>query len=235
MSRNPSPRQLSMENDDVKKVIEIAEGILNDNKILDANYLYYIVKRELSLKRKHIMDILHFLFKNKIIHEGSRFTKESILENDIRQKIFILVKTLPGIHFSLLKKKVFEDVKGIVGSSGHLIWHLGMLIKFNLIKKIKVKNYSLFLPFKMDEEKATVAFFLRDQLYKKVIKLLLKHASFKKSDIYKHINEKREIVYYRLKVMEENGIIQPDESDDKKVILNREKKDLIQQIIAGEE
>ena len=60
-----------------------------------------------------------------------------------------------------------------LGSPGQLLWHLEMLMKFNYIKKIKVGNYTIFLPIEMDTELGTINFLLQDKINRKIVGLLI--------------------------------------------------------------
>ena len=80
-----------------------------------------------------------------------------------------------------------------MGSSGQLVWHLEMLLKFNYINKIKVGHFTIFFPFELDENVGRILFILRDQINNKIIHLLIENKTFIKSEIYKRM--KREKMY----------------------------------------
>ena len=179
----------------VKNVLEIAEEIISKNKVLNVENLYNIAKKRLKLPRNGLLSIIQFLINKKLLIEGSKFSRETVLSNPIRIGILNYIYNHPGVHFSDLRKTALPEEKG---SSGQLVWHLEMLLKFNYITKIKVGNYTVFLPFEMDEKVGRILFMLRDRINFKVIELLFKENIVAKSEIYKLIEEKREDVYYRI-------------------------------------
>lgn len=225
------PKPFGMEHPSVKKVIEIAEEIMGTNKVLTAEILYNMAKKRLKIPRNGLLSIIHFLINKKILIEGSKFSKEKVLINQCRRRIYNYITKYPGTHFSLLRKKVLYNALGTIGSSGQLVWHVEMLLKFNYIKKIKVGNYTVFLPFDMDDETGKLFFLLRDKINNKLLNLLVEQQSIIKSEIYKTINEKREDVYYRLKNLIDYGLISLGKESDKEILLNPNKKEFVLEII----
>jgi len=104
-----------------------------------------------------------------------------------------------------------------------------MLLKFNYVKTIKLKNYLLFLPLDIDDEAGIIYFFLRDDLNLRIIKLLIEKKQIKRVDISKNLAESRELVYYHLNNLLDHSLI--DLNEDKFVYINPEKGLLIESII----
>ena len=162
--------------------------------------------------------------------EGSKYTKKSILSNPYRRAIYHFVRTNLGAHFSLIKKEIFSDKKS-AGSAGQLIWHLEMLLKFKYIKKMKMGNFTLFLPIDLDDELGLISFLLRDELNKKIFNLIAEKGQVKKTEIYKILNEPRELVYYRINNLIEYGILIPLEKEPDELTLTHKKKEIIKKIL----
>ena len=219
---------IALDHPTVKMVIEIAEEILSENKVLNVETLYNIAKKSLKIPKKGLLFIIQYLLNKKILIEGSKFSRETVLSNRIRNKIYRYIRMNPGIHFSILKKKVFSEE---AGSSGQLVWHLGLLLKFNYIKKIKVGHYSVLLPYELDEEEGRILFVLRDRINSKIIHLLIENETFIKSEIYKIIEEKREDVYYRIKNLVDHDLITYSEPSNKVLRINKNVKDVIEEIL----
>ena len=211
----------------VKEVLEIAEEIMSKNKVLNVENLYNIAKKRLKLPRNGLLSIIQFLINKKLLIEGSKFSRESVLSNHIRNGILNYINRHPGAHFSDLRKNALSEE---MGSSGQLVWHLEMLLKFNYINKIKVGNYTVFLPYDMNENEGRTLFMLRDRINFKVIELLLKENTEAKSEIYKAINEKREDVYYRINNLLDLGIIIENPKSVKELCINPNFKEKISEL-----
>jgi predicted transcriptional regulator len=145
-----------------------------------------------------------------------------VLSNPTRKRIYDYIRANPGVHFSILRKKALSDESE---SSGQLVWHLEMLLKFNYINKIKAGNYTVFLPIEMEVELGIINFLLRDKINRKILDLLTKQSSIKNSEIFKLIDEKREKVNYRLKNLNNYDLIYYKEDPSKEVYLNPDKQE----------
>jgi len=222
---------IKLENPSLQNVLKIAEEILSKKKMLNVEYLYKISKKRLKLPHQGLSSIIQYLLNQKILVPGSRYTKKSVLLNPYRKRIYTLIKTQLGVHFSVIRKKVFSNRESNIGSSGQLIWHLEMLLKFNYIKKVKIKNYTIFLPKEVDEELGLYYFYLREKINNRIIKFLIKVNSAKKSDIYKALNEERVNVYYRINNLIDNDIISLKEGNNKEICVNPAKREYIAKIL----
>ncbi len=214
-------KTIGLEHPTVKRVIEIAEEILSNNKVLNVEILYNVAKKRLKIPRNGLLFIIQFLIDKKILIEGSKFSKETVLSNYVRNRIYRYIIMNPGVHFSILRKKALSEE---VGSSGQLVWHLEMLLRFNYIKKIKVGHYTIFLPYEIDEDIGRILFILRDRINNKILHLLIENESFIKSDIYKEIDEKRADVYYRINNLLNHGIITLNKDLDTEMCINHDLK-----------
>lgn len=222
---------LTLKHPSVQSVLKIAEEIMAKNQILNIENLYNLAKRRLKIPRKGLLSIIQFLINKKVLIEGSKFSRDTVLLNYLRKKIYRFIKTQGAVHFSLIRKSVNSDREGTLTSSGQLIWHLEMLIKFKFIKKIKVGNYTVFLPTEMDEELGVIHFLLKDKLNKKIIILTYKQELIKRSEVYKTLNEKRENVYYRINNLIEHNILSLKQEPNKEILINPDKKELLDEIL----
>ncbi|MFX1501032.1 MAG: hypothetical protein ACFFDH_08730 [Promethearchaeota archaeon] len=216
---------LSLKHPSVQRVIEIAEEIVEENKKLTIDNLYYRAKRILRIPRKGLKAIIQYLVNKKIIVNQSRFTKKSILAHPLREAIYSFIKDNLGVHLSTIRKNFQSENIG----TGQLLWHLKMLLKFNYVKSIKLKNYLLFLPIEIDDEIGIINFFLRNDLNFRIVKLLLGKKEFKRTEIYKNLAESRELVYYHLNNLIEHNLIELMEN--KSAYINPKKVLLIESTI----
>jgi len=215
-------KPMGLDHPNVKRVIEIAEEIMGKNKVLNIETLYNVAKKSMKLPRNGLLFIIQFLINKKILIEGSKFSRETVLANPTRRGLCNYIRANPGAHFSILRNKALSDASG---SSGQLVWHLEMLLNFNYIYKIKVGNYTVFLPIEMEVELGTINFLLRDKINRKIVGLLKTQSSIKSSEVFKFIDEKREQVNYRLKNLVNYNLICLKEDSSKEVYLNPDKQE----------
>lgn len=228
MSQYTNVISIGQEHPSVEQVLEIAEEILDENKILNIDTLYYRAKKRLKIPRKGLNAIIQFLINNKILVNRSKFTKRTVLTNPTRKLIYNFIQQNIGAHFSLIKN--FGGSDGELGSPGELIWHLDMLIRFNYIKKQTLKNYTIFLPSEVDDESGSIYFVLQDELYRKILNHLLSNDSQERSQIHKSLGENRGTIYYRIQNLIEFQIL--DLLADNKVNLNPKKRDVLIQVLS---
>ncbi|MFW9784050.1 MAG: hypothetical protein ACFFFB_17330, partial [Candidatus Heimdallarchaeota archaeon] len=223
------PLSLGMDHPSVQQVIQIALELTEEHKIINTELLYNRANRVLKIPGSGLRSIIQMLLNRKILVDGSRFTRESVLKNQFRFYIYKMIKTNIGAHFSFLKTKVSDQKEGDMGV-GHLIWHLEKLIEFNLIKKLKVTNCTIFLPIEIDDDIGILHFFMRNELNRKIVEFLLHHENVNKADIYKELNSKREKTYYHINKLIESDIIATD-TEGTIISINSSKRDLIIEVI----
>lgn len=222
---------LSLDNPNVQRVIEIAKDIMSQNKILTVERLLNVSKKVLNIPQPGLFSIIQFLIKNHVLIDGSKFSRESVLDNYLRKNILEYIRLKGCAHFSLLRKKVVSERDKNSGSSGQLIWHLKLLIKFNYIKKIKVGNYTVFLPIEMEDELGIITFLLQDMINRKIVALLAAQTSIKNNEISKKIKEDRGKVNYRLKNLINYEILCYIEDSEKEIYVNPEKLEEVIKIL----
>ncbi len=223
--------QLSLENPNVQRVIELAKEIMSQNKILTVERLLNVSKKVLNIPQPGLFSIIQFLIKNHVLIDGSKFSRESVLDNYLRKNILEYIRLNGCVHFSLLRKEVLSARGGNLGSSGQLIWHLEMLMKFNYIKKIKVGNYTIFLPIEMDTELGIINFLLQDKINRKIVGLLIEKKSVKNYEVFKKIDEDRGKVNYRIKNLINYEIICYNKDSDKETYVNPDKQEKVINIL----
>ena len=181
----------------------------------------------MKLPRKGILKIIKFLLNKKILIEGSRLSKKSCIKNQYRQRIYNYIKNNIGSNFTFIRENVLLDDGVNIGSPGQFAWHLEILLKFNYIKKIKFKKYTIFVPIDVDERKAIFYFLLREKNKNAIINLLSKHDTLKKSDIYKILNEPRENIYYHINSLLDEEIVIHQEKTSDLICINPDIKEIV--------
>ncbi|MFX1585973.1 MAG: hypothetical protein ACFFDL_15605 [Promethearchaeota archaeon] len=218
---------LTLGHPSVQQVLEIAEELVRENRVLNTRIIYNRAKHRLKIPRNGLLKIIQMLIDRHILINGSHFTRESVLSNEMRNYIYEIINSELGIHFSEIKRKI-DTVSEI--STGQLIWHLEMLLKFGLIKKIKFKNYSIFLPIEIEDQLGIIYFLLRDELNRNILRLLAKNGRMQKSSLYEDLKGDREKLYYHLNVLKDNDIIMTKEGEEDLFYIVPELEQLIKNV-----
>jgi len=207
MSQEILAPSLGIEHPTVKGVIRIANEVLKEGRVLNIEYLYRRAKRELKIPREGLLTIIQYLVNKKIIINGSKFTKDTILDNDIRSIVYNFIQQNIGLHFSAIKRNVVNFLKGDQIGVGQLIWHLEMLLKFNLIKSFELGNHTIFIPVEIDETIAKIYYLARNSVRNKILRHLIEIERTTRPLIAEVIQENRENVYYHIKILIEHDCI----------------------------
>ena len=195
---------VTLDHPSVQKVLQIVENLVHENKVITTRIIYNRAKHRLKIPRNGLLKIIQLLIDRKILVDGSRFTRDSVLLNKMRNFVYEIIISDLGIHFSEIKRKI-DSVSEV--STGQLIWHIEMLLKFAMIKKVKFKNYTIFLPIDIEDRIGVMHFLLRDKTNFNILELLSKKGPIEKSSLYESLKEEREKVYYHLKTLQDNDII----------------------------
>jgi predicted transcriptional regulator len=228
MSQEILAPSLGLEHPTVKGVIRIANEVLKEGRVLNIEYLYRRAKRELKIPREGLLTIIQYLVNKKILINGSKFTKDSVLENDIRNLVYSYIQQNIGLHFSAIKRDLVKFLKGSQIGVGQLIWHLEMLLKFNLIKSFELGNHTIFIPVKMDENIAKIYYLARNLVRNKILRHLNEIERSTRPQIAEGIQESRENVYYHIKILVEHDCLV---NIDKELYLNPKLKQQIIEVI----
>jgi len=221
MSQEILAPSLGIDHPTVKGVIRIANEILNEGRRLNIEYLYRRAKRELKIPREGLLTIIQYLVNKKIIINGSKFTIDTILDNEIRNLVYKFIQENIGLHFSAIKRNVVKIMKGSQIGVGQLIWHLEMLLKFNMIKCFELGNHTIFIPVEDDEKIAKIYYLARNIVRNKILRYFIENERTTRPVIPEEIQENRENVYYHIKILIEHKCII---SINKELFLNPEIK-----------
>ena len=134
------------------------------NKII--SYLHNIFKNtSMNVNKNGIQKILISLAEKKKIAFGSKLTKEDILLNSNRKKIYDFIREHPGTYFNRILNEL--DLNNNV-----IVWHLSFLEKFNFIKKMKIEYHEVYFESHLDLQKIKKIHILSKEKSKKIINYL---------------------------------------------------------------
>ena len=119
-------------------VITIINEYLEKNRYFGAHEIIPFIssrfaKSGININENGIRLILKSLIERNYIVEGSKLTREDILLNSNRARIYECIMKNPGIHFNKLVMELKLTIPVVE-------WHLNILIKFNYISMEKIDN-----------------------------------------------------------------------------------------------
>jgi len=175
-------------------------------------------KSSININDQGIKSILNsFIDKNYIV-QGSKLTRDRVLNNKNRQIIYESIKKTPGIYFYKLTKKL--------NMSNHVVaWHINILYKFNYISKDIIDNHEIYFDSDMERLNAEAAYFLRKEKCKQIIDHLKNDGNIGitksklSNDLKKHYN----IISKYVDKLEDIGILSAEALSNKTLYYINEK------------
>ena len=178
--------------------------LLNPNFILIliiilSSYLIYIVSIDTILS---LNDYKYYCKKKRAqIYQNHNLSFDEIFESETRKKIIDTILKEPGIHHNDLLRKCKIH-------RGQLQWHLSVLIKYNIIRKEKLGQYSVFYPINYEDQNVdSKKYLLRSKQSTKILDLIESQPGIYSSKIAHRLNLKRNSVKYHIDKLLKNHLI----------------------------
>ena len=189
-----------------KIVFTVVQEYLNKNRYFDVNEITpFIVSRfrlsSININIKGIEEILRSLVKKKIIVEGSKLSIDEILNNEKRKIIYQFILNNPGTYFYKIVTQL--------GISNHVVvWHLKMLLKFDLIQVEKVENHDVYFDSNFNIKKSKFAYITSQEKGKKIIEYLRQNDfGLSKSQLSKELKMHPNTISKYLKILEQFNVV----------------------------
>lgn len=154
------------------------ESIVFDTikEYLDANRCFekdkiigYIIARfakdNININGVGIRANLEVLLENNMVVEGSKMTKEDVLENSNRSQVYNYIKDNPGAYPN--------KIVNALGMSTFLVnWHLEMLLKFNYVRSERIDNMDAYFDSEMNPEYDEINHLISREKCNKIVEYL---------------------------------------------------------------
>ena len=112
-----------------------------------------------------IVKILNSFIDRNIIVEGSKLTIEDVLVSKKRREIFKFIEQNPGTYY-------YNIVRELGMASHVVVWHVEILLDFNLINSIEEDNHDIYFSGEIPPEKAKKLYYLVNEKSKKILSYL---------------------------------------------------------------
>jgi len=144
----------------------------------------------------------YFVHKSFNYSGRSRLTIQEIFDNENRRDIINAILEDPGIHNNELLRKCNIQ-------KGQLQWHLDVLLKYNIIRKKKFGQYTIYFPV-MNTIEAIDTFsngLMKSETTAKIFELIQKNPGISSSEISNKIDLARNTVKYHVDKLSESNLI----------------------------
>jgi predicted transcriptional regulator len=144
-----------------------------------------------------------FFLKKSYIQKGrSYLTLSEIFESESRSNILKQILNNPGIHQNELLRKCNMQ-------KGQLQWHLEILLKYNIIKKKKFGQYSIYFPILNNIEiyESFENGLAKSETTTQIFHLIQENPGIYSSEIARKINLARNTVKYHIDKLNKDNLI----------------------------
>ncbi len=148
-----------------------------------------------------IRTILKSLIEKNFIVEGSKLTKNDILLNFNRKKIYNYIQKNPGVYFYNIVSNLDLNIPVVE-------WHLNILIKFMYICKEKIENKEVYFDVNVKSEERMIIYLISKDKCKEIINFLKEHQEgTTRTQISEQLNMHSTTVAKYTDKLLENGIL----------------------------
>ena len=184
-----------------QRIFEIIKDYLDKNPFFTLDDLYRICKKNAKVPDNEIHSILNGFINNKLIVDGSKLTRDTILKNPTRTEIYHFISKNPALNFTQILKK-FN-----LGSYAAR-WHLEMLRKFGFIRQKKIKIYNVYFRRDFPENKESVVYTLRNRNALRIY-LCLQYTSLNSNNLAQVLNLNYSTIQYHIQELMQHKLITP--------------------------
>lgn len=180
-------------------IYEIAKEYIRKNPHFTINEIFSFAKRVSKLSADEIMKILNNFIKKKVIIPGSRLTRDSLLQNETRKRIYDYISDNPGTNFTQMI--TYIDIGPYAGR-----WHLEMLKRFGFIREQNFAKYKIYYREDFPKDKELIIFTLRNPKIFKIYSVL-KNQPLKPNDLSVILDFPYSTTQYQLKKLQQNKLV----------------------------
>ena len=183
-----------------RRILQILYKIKNKNQNITALTLFERCHRELPNPAPEIERAIRDLFRKKYLVEGRSLTKDDILTNQYRNKIYRYILENNGTHKRELMR--FFGLGAFLARH-----HLHILKIFGFIREKKYKNRLVFFPIDFEETREEEALILGDKTNRAIYDCIKSSNQVRLSEIVKTLEIPASIIQYHLKQLLKGNLI----------------------------
>ncbi|MHA1649582.1 MAG: hypothetical protein ACTSYB_05255 [Candidatus Helarchaeota archaeon] len=183
-----------------RDILQIALELIKSKKTITLQKLYYLAKKKSKESSEAISSAIYQLTLKKYIIPGTKMTKNQVLLNEKRNKIYGYIIDRPGCHLNEIKQ--FMNIKGQL-----IKWHLLILEKFGYIYSQKYLKYLNFFPYNFKRNLIIPYLSLKHPLSYKILLTLMKHPLIHLNNLKELMHENFTSLKYQLEKLIDSGVV----------------------------
>ena len=122
-------------------------------------------KEDININGVGIRANLEVLLENNMVVEGSKLTKDDVLLNSNRKRVYNYIRDNPGAYPNKI-------VNALSMSTFLVNWHLDMLLKFNYIRSERIDNMDAYFDSELNAENDVINHLISREKCSKIVEYL---------------------------------------------------------------
>ncbi len=184
-----------------ERILDIASRLMERRYVLDLDDLYKECIRFIKdVEKRQVQSALSGLVRRKVLINGKALTRQDLLENSNRKRIFEMVKHEPGVHFSRIKANINKESRTVQ-------WHLKMLEKFDLIREERFGNNVVYFDFLLEKQHDRLYYYLHKEGAPAILKAIMSQPGIALVDLIEQLQMPRSTLARKLNVLVSEGFV----------------------------
>ncbi len=181
-------------------ILKIVSDLIQNGRIILIEELYNIARKQTSAERLAIENVIDRLIQQKYIVPGSRITRQIILHNPTRRRIYEFVKLYPGVNVNTVKKSL------TLGSNSAL-WHIGVLVQFGCLQELIYRTSKIYAQTKLAPRDVLFRFLMRKELVRSIFSAIAQQPS-SLAELARSLGVDKAKIAYHLNILQELNFIE---------------------------
>ncbi|MHA1379870.1 MAG: hypothetical protein ACTSRG_15990 [Candidatus Helarchaeota archaeon] len=181
-------------------ILEIASRIRDKKRTIELDELFKECISQLSYSEQEILNSINKLYRKKWLIEGYRLTKETLLNNDTRRRIYEYIKENPGAHN--------RKIRSALNLGAYMAFrHLKYLEIFGFIRRKKFMNKKAYFLVDSDVSQDEKILILKNERTKIIFDQLNAYGRIRLFELEKELNLTHGQIQPHLKKLLDYGLI----------------------------
>ena len=195
-------------------ILDVVREYLNENRVFIIQELVPFInnrfqKISININDQGIKNTLKSLVKKKLLVEGSKLSRDAILDHETRREIFEFIQDNPGTYFHKILK--------VLGLNNYVVvWHIDMLEKFRFIQRTQFDNRYLYYESTLSFSQVKKQYYSRKRRSRQILAYIRNNnVGITKTHIAENLNMHFNTVEKYLDALESLNMIAVEKIDNK--------------------